>query len=49
MSDERREHSARKPINGPERRPLPALLAVLGLVVVILLVFAVITWIRYTT
>jgi hypothetical protein len=49
VSDERQEHSARKPINGPERRPLPALLAVLALVAVIALVFAVITWVRYTT
>ena len=43
------EHSARKPIGGPERRQAPALLAVLGLVVAVVLVFALITFLRYTT
>jgi hypothetical protein len=43
------EHSANQPLNGPRRRLLPAVVGVMALVVVILLVFALITWVRYTT
>jgi hypothetical protein len=43
MSDQ--ERSANQPMNGPRRPLLPAVLGVLGLVVVIALLFALITWV----
>jgi hypothetical protein len=43
------EHPANQPLHGPRRRLLPAVVGVMALVVVILLVFALITWVRYTT
>jgi hypothetical protein len=46
---DRDEHSARQPLHGPRRPQLPALVGVLALVVVIVLVFGLITWVRYTT
>jgi hypothetical protein len=49
VSDEDQEHSARQPIGGPERRQLPALLAVLAMVVVLAAVFALVTWLQHTT
>jgi hypothetical protein len=49
MADDPQERSTNKPMYG-ERRPLaPALLAVVGLVVVVLAVFALITIVRYAT
>lgn len=49
MSDEDEEHSVRKPYHGPERRAFPAALAVVALFVVVAAVFALITWLRYST
>jgi hypothetical protein len=49
VDDPEQEHSARKPIGGPERRQFPAVLGVLVLIAVIVIVFAVITWVRYAT
>ena len=43
------QHSANQPLHGPRRRLLPALVGVLALAVVILLVFALITWVRYSS
>ena len=44
-----RERSTNQPMHGPRKPLTPALLAVLALVVAIVLVFALITWVRYAT
>jgi hypothetical protein len=47
--EERERPTVDKPIGGPRRRQLPALLAVLGLVVAIAVVFIVITVLQQHT
>ncbi len=50
MADQERERpTTNQPLHGPRRRLAPALLAVLGLVVAIVVVLLVITWARYST
>lgn len=41
--------STNHPLGGPPRRRLPAILALVGLALVIIALFAVITWARYNT
>jgi hypothetical protein len=49
MADDPEERSTNKPMYG-ERRPLtPALLGVVGLVIVIVLIVALLTWLQYRT
>ena len=46
MADEPEERSTNKPMYG-ERRPLaPAVLGVIGLVIVIVLIFVLLTWLQ---
>ena len=48
--DERKRPTTNQPLNAPGPRPrLTPLLAVLAVVLFVLIVFAVITWLRYTT
>jgi hypothetical protein len=50
MSDDDQERATvNQPIHGPRRRVVTPLLAVLGLIVLILVVFAIVTWLRYST
>jgi cell division septal protein FtsQ len=50
MAEEQRERpTTNQPLHGARRRLAPALLAVLGLVVAIVVVVLVITWLRYNT
>ena len=49
MAEDPLERRTDKPMHGERRPQLPALLAVLGLIAAIVLVFAVITLLRYTT
>ena len=50
MAEQERERpTTNQPVHGPRRRLAPALLAVLGLVVAIVVVLLVITWARYST
>ncbi len=50
MAEQERERpTTNQPLHGPRRRLAPALLAVLGLVVAIVVVLLVITWARYST
>lgn len=49
MEDDRARPTTNQPLNAEPRRKTPAVLAVLGLVVAIALVFFAITWLRYST
>lgn len=49
MTEDPHERTHDRPLHGERRKQWPALLGVLGLVVAIVLVFALITLLRYTT
>jgi hypothetical protein len=49
MEDNRDRASTNQPLNAEPRRKGPAILAVIGLIVLIALVFLAITWARYST
>jgi hypothetical protein len=49
MEDNRDRASTNQPLNAEPRRKGPAILAVIGLIVLLALVFLAITWARYST
>jgi hypothetical protein len=49
MDDERDLPTSNQPLHGEKRKLAPALLAVLGILVVVAVVFIVTLWLRYNT